>query len=69
MSAIVLLSGGLDSAVCLAQAVTKHERILAITFDYGQKAKEQELWAASQLTDYYQVKHQKIKIGLSSTNY
>ncbi len=35
--AFVLLSGGIDSAVCLQQALADHEDIAAIHFDYGQQ--------------------------------
>ena len=62
MGAIVLLSGGLDSGVCLARAVTKHNKILAVTFDYGQKARDRELLASEQLTDYYGVPREVIKL-------
>ncbi len=62
MGAIVLLSGGLDSSVCLAQAVTKHKKILVITFDYGQKARERELLASEQLANYYGVSREVIKL-------
>ena len=37
MSAIVLLSGGQDSATCLAIAKQTHHDIHCICFDYGQR--------------------------------
>lgn len=35
--ALVLLSGGQDSAVCLASALTRYGRVETIGFDYGQR--------------------------------
>jgi 7-cyano-7-deazaguanine synthase len=34
---LVVLSGGLDSTVCTALAARDHPRVLALTFDYGQR--------------------------------
>ncbi len=36
-SALVLFSGGQDSTVCLAWALTQHERVETVGFDYGQR--------------------------------
>ena len=36
-SALVLFSGGQDSAVCLAWAIERYERVETIGFDYGQR--------------------------------
>ena len=48
--AVVLLSGGIDSAVCLYIAVRKHgpENIAALTFDWGQRCAAEE-WEAATL--------------------
>ena len=37
MSALVLFSGGQDSAVCLAWALARHQRVATVGFDYGQR--------------------------------
>ena len=39
--AIVLLSGGLDSTTCLAIATSKFDEVHTISFDYGQKHREE----------------------------
>ena len=36
-TALVLFSGGQDSATCLAQALTRYERVETVAFDYGQR--------------------------------
>lgn len=46
--AIVLLSGGLDSATCLAIAVAQGYDCLALSFDYGQRSRS-ELDAAKRV--------------------
>lgn len=38
-SALVLFSGGQDSTTCLAQALSRYERVETIAFDYGQRHK------------------------------
>lgn len=58
--AVVLLSGGLDSATVLAIASQDFD-CHALSFDYGQRSLS-ELNAAKQLADCYAVSHQLIKI-------
>lgn len=64
--AVVLLSGGVDSATCLGIAVNKYgkDNVSALSVFYGQKhKKEQE--CAQKLADYYGVK--LYHVDLSST--
>ncbi|MEI7473656.1 MAG: 7-cyano-7-deazaguanine synthase QueC [bacterium] len=59
---IVLLSGGLDSVVSLAFAKEEYNVQLAITFDYGQRAKTQEITAAAKIAEYYGIEHKVIDV-------
>ncbi len=38
-AAVVLLSGGIDSATCLAIAKRRHKRVVALSFNYNQRHK------------------------------
>ena len=60
MKSVVLLSGGLDSAVSLTHALKETEVVLSLTFDYGQLAAKNEIKAAVALVEYYNVRHKII---------
>ncbi|BAF59583.1 MAG: 7-cyano-7-deazaguanine synthase QueC [Pelotomaculum sp.] len=62
MRSIVLLSGGLDSAVSLACSLQGGEVCLCLTFDYGQKAAEREKKAAAALAAHYKLRHRVIEL-------
>ncbi|MHC1592893.1 MAG: 7-cyano-7-deazaguanine synthase QueC [Methermicoccaceae archaeon] len=59
--AVVLLSGGLDSLVCMAMAAREHD-VLALTFDYGQMAKKSELAAATSIARHFGASHTVIEL-------
>jgi 7-cyano-7-deazaguanine synthase len=62
--AIILLSGGLDSATTLAVAAAEGRELYALSFDYGQRH-AREIRAAADLTAHYRVKrHVTQKIDL-----
>ena len=61
MKAIVLLSGGLDSAVTLALALEQARQCVAVTFNYGQRHRV-EIEYAKALVKHYGVTHQLIDI-------
>lgn len=61
--AIVSLSGGLDSTVCLALAIKEHgaDNVSTISFNYGQKHRR-ELESAEKVSLHYGVHHEVIDI-------
>jgi 7-cyano-7-deazaguanine synthase len=59
---VVLLSGGLDSAVSLAYAVRDGTVVLNLTFDYGQQAARREIEAAAALSRHYGVPHRVVAL-------
>ncbi|MBQ8435366.1 MAG: 7-cyano-7-deazaguanine synthase QueC [Oscillospiraceae bacterium] len=65
MKALVLLSGGLDSATCLALAVKKYgkENVIALSVSYGQKHTK-EIEAAGKIADYYGVEKTDLDLSL-----
>jgi 7-cyano-7-deazaguanine synthase len=64
MTAIVLLSGGLDSTVSLAIALKNGRKCHALGFDYGQRHRV-ELEYAQKIADYYGVPYRIICIDSS----
>ncbi len=65
MKALVLTSGGVDSATCLALAVKEYgaENVLALAVFYGQKHKK-ELEYSKKIAEYYHVKFQVLDLSL-----
>ena len=59
MKAVVLLSGGLDSTVCMAVAYSQGYELLPISFDYHQRH-SRELESARQVAQHYKVKSHMI---------
>lgn len=64
MKAMVLFSGGVDSATCLALAVKEHgaENVTALSIGYGQKH-SCEIQAAQKLADYYSVEWKQLDLS------
>jgi 7-cyano-7-deazaguanine synthase len=71
MKGVAILSGGLDSTVSVAAATRKMDVVLALTFDYGQRAAKRERAASTRIAKYYKIPHRVIAIpwlaGLTST--
>ena len=63
--ALIVLSGGQDSTTCLLEALSKYEKVQAISFDYGQKHKK-ELECAAAICSKYNVP--QTIIGLEELN-
>ena len=62
--AIILVSGGLDSATCLAIAKSQGYDCYALSFDYGQRHRA-ELVAAERISMAFAAKaHKVIQLGL-----
>ncbi|WP_394201819.1 7-cyano-7-deazaguanine synthase QueC [Shewanella waksmanii] len=57
--AVVVFSGGQDSTTCLVQALTQYDEVHAITFDYGQRHR-QEIEVAKALAAQLGVKSHKV---------
>lgn len=62
LKSVVLLSGGLDSTVSLAQAMQESKVELCLTMDYGQRAAPREIKAAKEICLYYRTPHQVIEL-------
>ena len=61
-NAVILLSGGLDSVVSLGLLRKDYGNMLALTFDYGQKACQSEIEASKKICEYYKIHHKVITL-------
>ena len=59
--AVVVLSGGQDSVTCLGVALSKHQRVVAVSFAYGQKHVT-ELHQAAAICDKLGIMHSLIDL-------
>ncbi|MGZ3774516.1 MAG: 7-cyano-7-deazaguanine synthase QueC [Pseudobdellovibrionaceae bacterium] len=60
---IVLLSAGLDSTVNAFDAIKHHhEVLLALTFDYGQRAAKKEVESAAKIAQHLRVAHKVVSL-------
>jgi 7-cyano-7-deazaguanine synthase len=62
MKGVAILSGGLDSTVSLAAATQRMKVVLAITYDYGQRAATRERAASARIAKHYGIPHRVISI-------
>tara|TARA_Y100001951_G_scaffold105192_1_gene120569 strand:+ start:1915 stop:2613 length:699 start_codon:yes stop_codon:yes gene_type:complete len=66
MKAIVLFSGGMDSTTLLAQAINKHDEVIALSILYGSKHNEVESKAAQEICDFYKIQRIKLDIDFNT---
>lgn len=59
---VILLSSGLDSLVSLYMAQKECNVVLALTFNYGQKAALDEIDAAKKITKKFNIEHKIIEL-------
>jgi 7-cyano-7-deazaguanine synthase len=64
MSGLVILSGGLDSTVCMALAARDAGEVIALTFDYGQRHRV-ELDRAALVAAHYGAEHLVVALDAS----
>ena len=58
--AIVLLSGGMDSCVTTAHAISAGHDVHALHVNYGQRTQERELKAFHDICDHYNIEHRLV---------
>lgn len=61
--AVVVFSGGQDSTTCLFWALQEFDKVIAVTFDYGQRHKK-ELDCARDIAKEFGVEHHVLDMGL-----
>lgn len=61
--AICLLSGGLDSAVCLYEARKKNFEVIALTIDYGQRH-DREIRSARKIASSLKIRHYEVQFEM-----
>lgn len=63
MKGVALLSGGLDSTLCTVLALKEMDVVLALTVDYGQKARDREIEAAAKIAGHYGIPHRVVEVA------
>lgn len=58
--AVILLSGGMDSTVCVAEAINDQFEPCTLHVNYGQRTEMKELESFNAVSDYFNVKHRLV---------
>lgn len=66
-SSIILLSGGLDSLASFHWALQNTDPLMAVTYDYGQRAAQQEIKVSKQLCEIHDIPHKVVPIEIFKT--
>ena len=59
----LLLSGGIDSAACVAFYLEQHREVHGLFVDYGQVAARKELRASRTIAEHYSIQHSRVKLS------
>lgn len=59
---VIVLSGGMDSAVLLAKTIAQNKTVTAISFDYGSKHNARELPMAAAFCRTRQIEHKTVRL-------
>ncbi|WP_269479002.1 7-cyano-7-deazaguanine synthase QueC [Methanocaldococcus infernus] len=63
MKAVSILSGGLDSTVATMYAKALGYDLLAITYNYGQRAAKREIEAAKKISEILKIEHKVVELN------
>lgn len=61
--AVVLLSAGLDSSVNLYWSIKDYDVVLALTFDYGQRAAKKEIECSKNICSKLKINHEVVNLN------
>ena len=64
--AIALLSGGLDSATAAALAIERGDRVIGLSFDYGQRHRRELAAAVELATALGLAEHHQVAVNLAA---